>query len=364
MTTLLAPNRKEYMADQKERFGRHLFGVFPAAYPREILWAMNVLPVEIWDPPMPASDAAAHLQPYICSVVKLGLELILQGHTDDLDGFVFSHTCDSLQNLASVVAHLLGEEKPCHFFYHPKEPFAPTARAYYRRQLQEFAAGLERQLGPLDLDRLRQAIDQSNAILAQVQQLYRKRSAGTLSASNTDFYDVIRQGEFLHPDDFSGVLDSASAEFDGPAQTGTGILISGILPNPRMLLQEMDALGLRVVADDLLNAGRRYLVPPTQGDDPWDVLTDQYFAMPPCSTRCTSLASRRDHLLALARDAHARGVVFLTVKFCEPELFDLPILMDELRRDGLHVLALDVELHQAPSGQLKTQLQAFAEMMS
>ena len=35
--------RKEYLVKQKE-MGRHLLGVFPAQYPKEILWAMNIVP--------------------------------------------------------------------------------------------------------------------------------------------------------------------------------------------------------------------------------------------------------------------------------------------------------------------------------
>ena len=114
--------RKEYLIQQKKA-GRHVFGVFPAQYPREILWAMNAVPVEIWDPPLEITSANAHLQPYICSVVKLGLELILQGKCDDLDGFLFPHTCDSIQNLASIVNDYLGLEKPCYFFIPPRRPF-------------------------------------------------------------------------------------------------------------------------------------------------------------------------------------------------------------------------------------------------
>ena len=110
--------RKEYLIQQKKA-GRHIFGVFPAQYPKEILWAMNGVPVEIWDPPLEITAANAHLQPYICSVVKLGLELILQGKCDDLDGFLFPHTCDSIQNLASIFNDYLGVEKPCYFFYPP-----------------------------------------------------------------------------------------------------------------------------------------------------------------------------------------------------------------------------------------------------
>lgn len=95
---------------------------------------MNVVPVEIWDPPLKVSHANAHVQPYICSVVKLGLELILQGKCDDLDGFLFPHTCDSIQNLASIVYNYLGMEKPCYFFYHPKAPYRDSSRLYYLEQ--------------------------------------------------------------------------------------------------------------------------------------------------------------------------------------------------------------------------------------
>ena len=120
-------NRSAYLHRQKQ-MGRRLFGVFPAQYPREIFWAMNIVPVEIWDPPMVTANANAHLQPYICSVVRSGLELILQDKTRILDGFLFPHTCDSIQNLASIVNDYLGIEIPCYFFYHPKAPFGKGSR--------------------------------------------------------------------------------------------------------------------------------------------------------------------------------------------------------------------------------------------
>jgi benzoyl-CoA reductase/2-hydroxyglutaryl-CoA dehydratase subunit BcrC/BadD/HgdB len=106
--------RKEYLVEQKEK-GRRLLGVFPAQYPKEILWAMNVLPAEIWDPPLELTMASAHLQTYICSVVKLGMELVLQGKCDFLDGFLFPHTCDSIQNMASVIHDYVRADKPCYF---------------------------------------------------------------------------------------------------------------------------------------------------------------------------------------------------------------------------------------------------------
>ena len=61
-TRLLHPlPREAYLRLQKEAYGRSLIGVFPAQYPREILWAMNALPVEIWDPRTEMSLANSHL---------------------------------------------------------------------------------------------------------------------------------------------------------------------------------------------------------------------------------------------------------------------------------------------------------------
>jgi benzoyl-CoA reductase/2-hydroxyglutaryl-CoA dehydratase subunit BcrC/BadD/HgdB len=109
---------------------------------------MNAIPVEIWDPPLDTANAGAHLQPYICSVVKSGLALILQEKTRLLDGFLFPHTCDSIQNLASIVNDYLGLQIPCCFFYHPKAPFGKGSRDYYGNQLKLLVGVLEKASGP------------------------------------------------------------------------------------------------------------------------------------------------------------------------------------------------------------------------
>ena len=61
MNSFSPPARKAYLLQQQQDYNRRLLGVFPAQYPREILWAMNILPVEIWDPPLDITHANAHL---------------------------------------------------------------------------------------------------------------------------------------------------------------------------------------------------------------------------------------------------------------------------------------------------------------
>ncbi|UCF85349.1 MAG: 2-hydroxyacyl-CoA dehydratase [Desulfobacteraceae bacterium] len=355
--------RKEYLIRQKNK-GRHLFGVFPAQYPREILWAMNAVPVEIWDPPLEIMAANAHLQPYICSVVKLGLELILQGKCSDLDGFLFPHTCDSIQNLATIVNDYLGLKKTCYFFYHPKAPYRDSSRIFYMEQLEGLASRLEKQLGPLDLSKLKQRVGQGQRVAFLLRELYDIRARGGLSASNAKFYRVIRKGEFLLPDDFIPLLEEFLAASKGRSDRGPAVILSGVLPNPSELLTLLDERGVRVADDDLLGCGRRLLMPPSEAEDPFEAMVESYFAMPPCTTKGSSTDERLDYLHKKIEDSGAKGVIFLTVKFCEPELFDVPQLIKELKKKGLATLVIDSELNQGLSGQLTTRVEAFVEMIS
>ena len=364
MTHFQPKSRKEYIREQKEKYGRRIFGVFPAQYPKEIFWAMNALPVEIWDPPLEVSDANAHLQPYICSVVRLGLELVLQGHCDGVDGFLFPHTCDSIQNLASIVNDYLGLKKPCYFFYHPKAPYRGSSRDYYLKQLKDLASGLEKQLGPLNVDELKRSVRQSQEISSLIKQAYDLRAEGKLRSSNKEMYGVLRQGEFLHPDDFLPLLSEFVGTSKGEPKKAPVVIMSGVLPNPPEILSLLDELGIRIGDDDLLSCSRRLLVTPSINQDPFEAIADSYFAMPPCTTKNFPLEERLKHLLQKTERSGAKGVIFYTVKFCEPELFDIPQLVEELKKRGLATLVMDTELNQGVSGQMRTRVEAFAEMIS
>ena len=354
-------SRSAYLFQQKQR-GRCLFGVFPALYPREIFWAMNALPVEIWDPPLETGDADAHLQPYICSVVRSGLELILNGQTTMVDGFLFPHTCDSIQNLASIVNDYLGFEKPCYFWYNPKAPYGAGSRRYYADQIRLFTRQLEELLGPMEPDALRLRVAQGRHLQGLLKALYDLRSRGGLAASNTDFYSQIREGEYRHPDDFIPSLEAFLTGSKGPGSEGPGVILSGILPNWE-ILGYLDQLGVPVVADDLLNCHRRMATGNTVVEDPYEALVENYFAMPPCPTRGSSIQERIDFMLEKANQSGAKGVIFCGVKFCEPELFDLPEMISAIKGAGLHTLVLDVAVNQPLSGQLITRVEAFSEMI-
>ena len=357
-------DRKTYLLSQKSR-GRPIIGVFPAQYPKEILWAFDLVPAEIWDPKLRSAEAGQHLQPYICSVARLGLELILQGKCDFVSGFLFPHTCDSIQNLGSLIQEFVSPDVPCHFFYHPKAPYGTHSKTYYLEQLRKLALDLEPHYGPLDRDKLRSALVSGNRVKNAQQELRKLRSTGRLPVSNVEFYRVLRLGEFLLPEDYLCELDALKLQAsDNTVEGSNRVMVSGVLPNPEGLLEVFDRIGLQIAADDFLSISRRRSpLLDTSREDPFESLAESYFFMPPCSTKGSSVEERLEYQIELLEKSEARAVIFWNTKFCETELFDVPFLMKELKATGIEVLSVETELHQSASEQLVTRLEAFSELL-
>lgn len=103
---------------------------------------------------------------------------------------------------------------------------------------------------------------------------------------------------------------------------------------------------------------------PGHMEDPFEALTANYFAMPPCTTKGSPLDERVNDLLKKIEESRAKGVIFYMVKFCEPELFDVPQMVAAVKAAGVATLIIDVDLNQGLSGQLTTRVEAFVEMIS
>jgi benzoyl-CoA reductase/2-hydroxyglutaryl-CoA dehydratase subunit BcrC/BadD/HgdB len=130
------------------------------------------------------------------------------------------------------------------------------------------------------------------------------------------------------------------------------------------MLAFLDRYGVRIVEDDLLNCSRRLRAAPTLPADPFDSLVEQYVNLPPCSTRNSSIQDRLETLLDKIDRTEAVGVIFSVVKFCEPELFDVPPLTTALKKRGIKTVVIEAEVGCGLTGQLATRLEAFIEMLA
>lgn len=77
----------------------------------------------------------------------------------------------------------------------------------------------------------------------------------------------------------------------------------------------------------------------------------------PRSDPGSPIQERLEHLLRLCQASGAKGAVFYGVKFCEPELFDLPDLSRGLQEAGIPSVSIEVDIKGPLSHQALTRLE-------
>jgi benzoyl-CoA reductase/2-hydroxyglutaryl-CoA dehydratase subunit BcrC/BadD/HgdB len=317
--------------------------------------------VEVWGPPAAdASRGAEHLQPYVCSIVQNALAYLLEGRLDIADVLVVPHACDSLQGLGSLLLDFVSPSQPVIPIYIPRGRresdvsfLADELHAVFRH-LEEITG-----LSPSDAD-LIACIHREEAADSLLLRLHEGR--GRLPLSNLDFYRLARSREYLPAEAFSELAQRALDQPEVSVQEGIPILLSGIVPEPMGVLSAIAEMGGRVVADDFAACGRRLYLPGTS-EEPFRRMAERIIHGPPDTMRGSPIGERLAHLTRLATESNARGVVFYIVKFCEPELFDLPILRKGLQDAGLPSIVVEVDINDPLSHQLLTRIEAFLEML-
>ncbi len=355
------PTRRQAIAEHKASGGR-VAAIYPYHQPRALLRAFDLLPVEIWGPAgQDPSPADAHVQAYVCTIVRCGLALQLSGGLEAADLILVPHGCDSLQGMGSLMLDLVQPRQPVMTLYFPRGASA-HGPGYLAQELARLRSSLEEFTGlKPDDDDLMAAVMREEEADRRFAELLASRARVPMPEG--DFYRLVRSREHLPAERFTALADEALA---GRTEQGCGripLAVSGILAEPMPVLDAISAAGAMVVADDLAGTGRR-CYPPGEGDDPLLRLAGTMLGAPPCSTRSDSVAARVDHLIGLVQQRGARAVIFYTVKFCEPELFYLPLLRKALDAAGVPSVQIEVDLTEQLPHQAITRLEALVETIA
>jgi len=359
---VVIPGRLDTIREH-QRAGGGIAAVFPIHYPRELFRAFGLLPVEVWGPPgVDQALGAAHLQPYVCSIVQNALSFQQSGGLEVAEVLVVPHACDSLQGLGSVLID----------FIKPKQPVLPLYLPRGRRQSDLVFLTAELRAMYEQLESITRRSPSDHELMASILReeqadglliaLHQQRSE--LPLSDMNFYRLVRSREYLPAEQFMLLAEEVLAWADTDRKEGgIPILLSGLVPEPMEILNVLNNAGAWVVADDLACCGRRQY-PPGESADPFTRMAERLLYSPADSTRGDSIAVRQRHLLKLVLQSGARGVVFYEIKFCEPELFDLPLLRQALASEEVPVTTVEVDLNEPLPERIITRLEAFVELLT
>jgi len=340
---------------------RRAFGYLCSYAPLEVLHAAGFAPVRLLQLSGPVALANAHLPSFACALARAVTERMLCTELDFLDGVLFAHTCDTMQ----CVADIWRMAKPGFrvvTFDLPTVLSSPHAQAYYVAELHHLTAVLGSEFGAAVTDNaLHESIVIYNEQRRLLSTLYRHRQR----FSSVQLWSLTLAGMLMPVEEHVALLRSSlrdaenesAAEREGPAI----FLVGAVLDEP-VILQLIDELGGCVVGDDLCTGSRYFDTPVAETGDPFAALAERYLQRTPCPVKHHATQPRTQRLLDLLCATGAQGVIFVLPKFCDAHAFDYVTLCKALDDAQVPHLLIETEMT-TPSGQLRTRIQAFIEML-
>jgi bzd-type benzoyl-CoA reductase N subunit len=359
-------NAGKYATAWKEETGGKVIGHFCSYTPEEIITAAGALPFRILGSGGAVCRADAHLQAYSCSLVRGGLEDVLTGKLDFLDGTVFPHTCDSIQRLSDIWRMNVKDK------FHldvalPVKVNTESARTYMIEILRKFRKELQVELDVCISDeRLRAAVKTHNRIRGDLARLYdiRARRPGTIDS--TDVHTVSKASMVMDRKRFADALEQLVIGLDQPAGSAADrkrLVLTGALCSMPDIYQIIEESGGAVVWDDFCTGARYFEGMIDANGNLMESIADRYFTRMVCPAKHAGIYKRGEHLVRMAKERQADGVIFLLLKFCDPHAFDYPYMKEMLEKEGVPSLLFEVEDQIPSEGQLRTRCEAFIEML-
>ncbi len=331
----------------------------PIHYPRAMLRAHRLHPMEIWGPPsVERHEGSRHFQAYTCDIVVKAMSFLRSGGLDEAKAILVPHTCDALQGMGSVLGDFLKPDQRVLTLYLPRARRS-SDHEFLRRELGRLATTLVEVSGhEPSADDWAEAFEAEDAADAALAELYQGR--GRLAVSDRDFYTIVRSREYLTAEQFCEQV--AALPKGEAARRGVGLMISGIVAEPE-LFDQIEDMGAHVAGDDLACGFRRVYSPSTQAD-PLERAANRLMTSPADPTCGTPIQVRVDTLQTRMRALGARGLLIYDPKFCEPELFDVPLLRKHLNALGFPVLHVEFEMGDSLPHQTLSRIEAFVETLS
>jgi bcr-type benzoyl-CoA reductase subunit C len=360
------PKTKEIV--QHKAQGKKVFGWLCTYVPEEVILAAGALPIRItgYNQEMELEDGNAYLYINNCSFSRSCLQLGLRKEYDFLDGVVGGSTCDGARRLFDLWRYYL---KPP-FFQVLTVPRKSHERAHelYYSQIEDFKKHLEEFMGIKITDEaLLDSIKVMNESRSLLKELYDLRALDEPLITGQETMEVLNGSFRMHKEQFNaylrGLIDDLKQSGAGHKAKARLMLIGSVMTNPEFI-KSIEELGVIVVTDELCTSTRYWSDPVVLegARNPLYAISRRYLNNFPCARMYPS-TERFDRIVKLAREAKVDGIISETIRYCVPYAHDIPLLADRLKTEEIPLLTLDVEYGTSGSGQIRTRVQAFLEMV-
>lgn len=353
-----------------EKESRVVVGYMPIYFPREIIHAVDGLPVGI----LGGGDRKqiivgdAYYQSYICHIPRGIIEMALSGHFTDFDGFIFPAICDVIRNLSGMF-QMLNIGKFAKYMDFPQDFNSEIGGEFYIQEMNSVLSKIKEINGvELTTERLNNSIALYNKNRQLIEEIYDIRQSFPWRLSAVDTYHIIRAGMVIPVEEHNKILEEVLTEIKQDIATPVDkikVVVTGAFCEqpPVSLIRTIEMAGCYVVDDDFL-LGSRWL----QGNvddntsNPIKALSEAYLNISTFSSSVYDVGNPKSkRLIDLIKRRNADGVIFAAPSFCDPALLDNPIYNKECDKEGIRYINFQYHENIGQFKVIKEQVGAFSD---
>lgn len=361
--TLAAASPKKSIADICSKSGKQAIGCVAPYVPEEIVYAAGCIPVGIWGGQVELRRVRTYLPPFACSIMQSIVEMAAGGVYDDLAAVIVPAPCDTLK----CIGQKWKGKSPCIHFTHPMNRRLDCANTYLVSEYEMIRRKLE---GILCTKITDHAL--SDSIVLYNEYRSAMRDFTVVAADHPDIitptvrHAVIKASYFMDKADYLPIIKSLTNELRKrkPARwEGKRVVLTGISFEPSEMLEILEFYHVSIAADDLAQESRQFRTDVPWYKTPIESLAKQWQNHEGCSLAFDPYKERIRRLIDMVKTTSADGIIIGLMKFCDPEEYDVPILMEACEKANIPLLNLEIDQQTTAFEQAKTRIQSFVETL-
>lgn len=347
--------------------GKKVIGCFPVYTPEELVHASGMIPFGLWGGQAELKLVKSYLPAFACPIMQSTLEFGLRGTYQGLSAVIIPALCDTFrcmtQNWRFGVPTI-----PMIPIVYPQNRTSPASVDYLISEYENVLSMLSTITGMMMNEKaLGESIlvyNEHNAIMRE----FAKVANDHLDVVTPQVrHAVMKSALFYEKSEHTAIVrEIIEALKAQPVYkfTGKKVVLTGITCEPDALLDIFTENNIAIVGDDLAQEMRQYRTDtPLKGGGGLKRLALQWNARYGCSLAHEMGKPRGKMLADMCKETGATGVVACLMKFCDPEEYDLPYIVADLREAALPCLTIEIDQQNASYEQIRTRIQTFCEMI-
>ena len=374
---------REKINDIKFFFGNTLtsenkkaaIGWFCTYTPEELIIAGGFIPVRIFGRKK-IIKSESYFPINFCPYIKSGWESLL-ADADNFNALIFTNSCDGMRRFFDITGKYL-DRIPSYLLDvpHLKNKDSQDFFTVNIGDMKKFIEKLKgEKIDKKEIENAVKLINKKRKLLKEYSSIFYK-SPNLIEIPT--YYKVIELSMITDPgiflEDLEKYLDFIRSTDKTNTENGIGlqldrrnspaIMIIGNFIAEDKLWEMLSKMNLKLASEDLCTSNRYFEKQVVTDDNKglMESIAERYLNKPQCM-RMADLGSKLAEIENAIIKNDIKGVIFITLKFCDNMLYSFSLLKQRLNNMGIPVLYLDIEYNNFSEGQIKTRVQAFLEML-